>query len=62
MTKKKIEAAVEANGRPGIMVAHSVSTCCVLLVLTLLDFEMLIVLIFLCSSLFRWAIASFDIF
>ena len=27
MTKKKIEAAVEANGRPGIMVAHSVSTC-----------------------------------
>ena len=26
LTRKKIEAAVESNGRPGIMVAHSVST------------------------------------
>ena len=29
MTKKKIEAAVKSNGRPGIMVAHSVSMCIV---------------------------------
>ena len=28
MTKKKIEAAVKSNGRPGIMVAHSVSMYC----------------------------------
>ena len=29
LTRKKIEAAVESNGRPGIMVAHSVRYCTV---------------------------------
>ena len=30
LMRKKIEAAVESNGLPGIMVAHSVSSCCLL--------------------------------
>ena len=60
LMRKKIEAAVESNGLPGIMVAHSVSSCCLLQLLLLCLLPREPNNPFVLTNFIRWAMLCFD--